>query len=392
MLTNPQVFIWLLLITATIYWVTPARLFRLRAWILIITSSIFIFSVAPYAALGVILTTITIVIVSKCCVGQEDPTKTVFVSIICLLFAFSFARYMSNDLGALITLGLTFSLLRAVALLVNSVRTSTSLTTTDALFFMLFFPLYSSGPIENVDLLNSSQLSNRFSSRIFVRGLMRIAFGLFKVLFIASELVDPWVSSLGDHVYTDVYSGGFIGVLIFSLVSLLFVYLNFSGYSDIAIGSGAVYGLRVRENFNFPFLAKNIIEFWQRWHMSLGAWITSYLYMPLIRNYGKVYISIFVAFVIIGFWHEYSVNYLVWGVGHGLALSVTQWFKRSRNRAKTSSAKNKGELTTMHLVKNRGLAIVFCVLTISYVSVLSTFANSGDLQNGLVYLGHFLTF
>jgi len=126
--------------------------------------------------------------------------------------------------------------------------------------------------------------------------------------------------------------------------------------------------------------------------MSLGAWITSYLYMPLIRNYGKVYISIFVAFVIIGFWHEYSVNYLVWGVGHGLALSVTQWFKRSRNRAKTSSAKNKGELTTMHLVKNRGLAIVFCVLTISYVSVLSTFANSGDLQNGLVYLGHFLTF
>lgn len=392
MLSNPQIFIWLLLITAAIYWSLPAQLSVIRAWVLILTSVIFIFTVAPYAVLCVFIATVFLVLISRKCVLQQDPSKIVFITIVLLLIAFSVARQMSDDLGLLLSLGLTFSLLRAISLLVNSIRTARSPSFTDALLYMLFFPLYSSGPIEKVDSLTSSQLTNSFDGKVFIQGWMRFAFGLFKVSYVAAVIVAPWVSDLGEQIYRETYDGGLGGALIFSLTSLFFVYLNFSGYSDIAIGAGAIYGLKIRENFNYPFLAKNIIEFWQRWHMSLGAWITSYLYMPLIRNYGKVYTSIFVAFVIIGLWHDYSINYLVWGIGHGLALSLTQKFKRSKKVSQKVVAANDNELSISQLCKKNALSTISCLLTISYVSILSTFANSGSLQNGLLYLRQLLTY
>jgi alginate O-acetyltransferase complex protein AlgI len=115
------------------------------------------------------------------------------------------------------------------------------------------------------------------------------------------------------------FLGSWLGVLCFSLQ----IYYDFSSYSDMAIGLGRIFGFRFMENFNYPYIANSIRDFWRRWHISLTTWFRDYLYIPLGGNRRSVhrnYFNLFVIFVLCGLWHGASWNFLIWGLYHGLFL------------------------------------------------------------------------
>jgi len=137
------------------------------------------------------------------------------------------------------------------------------------------------------------------------------------------------------------------------------IYFDFSGYSDIAIGSAKLFGYPVPENFNYPYLQANITQFWRSWHMSLTSWITDYLYIPLggnrhgeLRSYGNR----LVAMTICGLWHGAAFHFMVWGLYHGVALNLYQIYRKTRTRlgwadpSEALPSRVVGALITFHVV------------------------------------------
>jgi alginate O-acetyltransferase complex protein AlgI len=121
------------------------------------------------------------------------------------------------------------------------------------------------------------------------------------------------------------------------------IYFDFSGYSDIAIGSSRFFGIRIMENFNNPYLAPNLSQFWRRWHISLSDWIRDYLFFPLSKLSSTKLWQIFfvpvIAMALCGLWHGPSWNYVIWGVWHGMGLSVLQlWNSYKRNHKRLAKA------------------------------------------------------
>jgi alginate O-acetyltransferase complex protein AlgI len=113
------------------------------------------------------------------------------------------------------------------------------------------------------------------------------------------------------------------------------IYFDFSGYSDIAIGSGYLFGIRLPENFDWPYLSRNIAEFWRRWHISLGRFLFDYVYAPLggsRRGETRAMLNLLVTFAVSGLWHGAAYNFLVWGLWHGVMMIIHRVYRRWENR------------------------------------------------------------
>ncbi|MGI3167281.1 MBOAT family O-acyltransferase [Pseudooceanicola sp. 200-1SW] len=154
----------------------------------------------------------------------------------------------------------------------------------------------------------------------------------------------------------------------------LVLYLDFTGYSDIAIGSGLLFGIRIPENFRWPLVSTSIQEFWQRWHLSLGAFIGTYLFKPIVRQTGKPALGIFLAFLFVGLWHNVSIPYLIWGFGHGAALAITMMLRKA------------GAFKTTSALAARAMQLGGWLFTISFVSFMSSFANQGSLEGPVLFI------
>lgn len=187
--------------------------------------------------------------------------------------------------------------------------------------YVMFYPQLVAGPIERPkELLPQFYIKHKFDDKRVSEGLRRMLFGLFKKLVIADRL-----AILVNHVYGNPHD--YIGFpLILATVAFAFqVYCDFSGYSDIAIGAANVMGFKLRENFNHPYLATSIPDFWRRWHMSLYSWFRDYIYIPLGGNRaGKLLQirNILIVFFVTGLWHGASWNYVVWGLIHGIYMAA----------------------------------------------------------------------
>jgi alginate O-acetyltransferase complex protein AlgI len=185
--------------------------------------------------------------------------------------------------------------------------------------YMMFFPQLIAGPIVRyIDI--EDQLSNRnLNLAKASSGIQRFIFGLSKKVIIANTM-----ASLADQIFavpTDQISAGlsWLGIIAYTLQ----IYFDFSGYSDMAIGLATVFGFHFPENFNYPYIAKSIKEFWRRWHISLSTWFRDFLYIPLGGNKkGKTrtLINLLIVFFCTGFWHGASWNFIVWGLFHGMFL------------------------------------------------------------------------
>lgn len=207
--------------------------------------------------------------------------------------------------------------------------------------YVSFFPQLVAGPIErSTTLLPQFRKVTKFSWDRFNSGMQYVIWGLFKKVVIADRLSQFINEAYNNH---DTYQGSSI----FGLTSLLFafqIYCDFSAYSDIAKGIAKILGYDLMENFNHPFSAKNITDFWRKWHISLSTWLRDYLYTPLAFKYkrwGKkgILLSIFITFILCGAWHGTKVNYLIFGLIQALAMmyELATIEKRSIIRAKMNT-------------------------------------------------------
>jgi alginate O-acetyltransferase complex protein AlgI len=210
----------------------------------------------------------------------------------------------------------------------------------DYAVFVSFFPLLVAGPIERANhLLPQVQKSRFFNYTQAVEGCRLILWGLFKKIVIADSLAGI-VDNIFDH-YTD-YSGAslVLGAIAFSFQ----IYGDFSGYSDIALGTAKLFGFELLSNFKFPYFSRDIAEFWRRWHISLSSWFKDYLYIPLGGSKEgklKAVRNTFIIFLVSGFWHGANWNFVAWGFIHACGFLPLLLMNRNRKHITDVVAENK---------------------------------------------------
>lgn len=196
--------------------------------------------------------------------------------------------------------------------------------------FVSFFPLLVAGPIERAThLLPQIQRERVFNYNKAVDGLRQILWGLFKKVVIADQCAQ-YANTIFNH--SGEYSGStlVLGAIFFTFQ----IYGDFSGYSDIAIGTARLFGIDLLRNFAFPYFSRDIAEFWRRWHISLSTWFRDYLYIPLGGSKGGTWMKVrntFVIFLVSGFWHGANWTFIVWGFLNALYIMPSIIFNTNRN-------------------------------------------------------------
>ena len=247
--------------------------------------------------------------------------------------------------------------------------------------FVSFFPQLVAGPIERATNLLPQFLSKRsFSFDNCIQGLQLVLWGMFKKIVIADSL--GWRV---DYIFDNfqILDGG---ILILGLIYFSFqIYCDFSGYSDIAIGTAKLFGIKLRSNFKFPYFSRNIGEFWRRWHISLSSWFRDYLYIPLggSRKGRRVSIrNIFIIFILSGFWHGAEWRYIMWGLVH--ALLFCPLFLLGKNRRYTNSLVGHNNFPSIKEIFQ--ITITFLTTTLAWV-----FFRSDSIYDAFLYLGNLFT-
>lgn len=194
--------------------------------------------------------------------------------------------------------------------------------------YIILFPKLIAGPIiryhDLADQIKDRQLTDNIDNKL--SGFYRFCIGLAKKVIIANS-----IGKYSDDIFSANISeldtaSAWIGMIAYTFQ----IYFDFSGYSDMAIGLGKIMGFTFPENFNHPYTSQSITEFWRRWHISLGAWMKNYLYIPLggnrVNSPLRLYFNLWLVFLLSGFWHGASWNFILWGVYHGLLLILERLF------------------------------------------------------------------
>ena len=245
------------------------------------------------------------------------------------------------------------------------------------LLFISFFPHLVAGPIiRPKDMLPQLRADPTIDPARGSQGLFLIACGLLKKVVIADYLALNLVDRVFDRA--DWFSGPEVLAGIYGYA--LQIYCDFSGYTDIAIGSALLLGYVLPKNFDSPYQSTSLQEFWRRWHISLSSWLRDYLYVPLGGSRGgafQTYRNLMITMLLGGLWHGASWNFVLWGAMHGGALSVTRMWQRFR---KESPARKPPPSTELLLELLKG------VLTFHYVCLAWVFFRASDFQQAILVL------
>lgn len=306
-----------------------------------------------------------------------------------LLFYFKYANFFIENLNLLLAslgtallpkihvvmpIGISFFTFQSLSYVIDVYRgqVPAQKKVVNVALYVSLFPQLIAGPIVRyIDI--AAEVDHRqttFSS--FADGIRRFIIGLGKKVIIANTMAATADSifSLSTNTISPVVS--WIGIICYTLQ----IYYDFSGYSDMAIGLGKLFGFTFLENFEYPYISKSITEFWRRWHISLSTWFRDYVYIPLGGNRkGKMrtYFNSFVVFFVTGFWHGASWNFIVWGLFHGcfLVLEKAKILDSSRLPVKNDSA---------------GVKVISHLFTMLIVIIGWVFFRSDTLSYAVSYL------
>lgn len=267
-------------------------------------------------------------------------------------------------------IGISFFTFQAISYIVDVYRKDTeySKSVVNVALYIAFFPQLIAGPIVKYRDINK-QIEKRKVNWVKVSdGFKRFIYGLAKKVLVSNVLglcVDTIYSN--DLSFID-YKVAWIGALAYTFQ----IYYDFSGYSDMAIGLGKMFGFDILENFNYPYVSKSISEFWRRWHISLGSWFREYLYIPLGGNRKgeiRTYINLCIVFFLTGLWHGANLTFVFWGLYHGFfriieRLGFDKWLK-----------------------KHDVLATIYCFLVVNFGWVIF---RSTSIINSLRYLARMI--
>ena len=187
--------------------------------------------------------------------------------------------------------------------------------------YVTMFPQLIAGPIVRYVDINEQLRNKNISLSNFTKGVERFIIGLAKKVIIANSF-----ASIADTLFAENYDGLSTPLIWFAIIAYAFqIYFDFSGYSDMAIGLGRMFGFNFLENFNYPYISRSIKDFWRRWHISLSSWFKDYVYISVGGNRkGKLrtYLNLFLVFFVTGLWHGASWNFVVWGLFHGVFIVI----------------------------------------------------------------------
>lgn len=374
MITEFWTLIWVLAFFVPLYWAVPARFKSVRlgvvslvsALLLYLLSPVILATVAAYLCAVIIFaalqrTGVSPVWLKRLSWGFFLPLLAVpYLSVEALTAGLLGSGALSlNGILGFALLGISYTAIRSFMIVRQGLEGKPA-TLSEQITTLLFFGSFTAGPISNAKPWGA--VTDRLSPEMALIALARFLWGAAAFLVLSPALrnlpLQDWTGLSPDSTLM-----GWMNVW----QNFLGIYLDFSGYTHIAIACGLLFGARLPENFNWPLRATSIQEFWQRWHRSLGAFIGTYLFKPMVRSFGKPMLAIFAAFVFVGIWHEATVQYFIWGVGHGAALALNMWWNRRGLPALVPS-------WTRPLSALTGWAF-----TLSYVAMLSAFANADDI-------------
>ena len=254
------------------------------------------------------------------------------------LLAAPFGPNPAHWYGVFLPLGVSFFTFEFIHYAVDRYRGTAERGTLGEYFgFLFFFPTMVAGPIKRYqDFVPCLRNPSRNWAEDWHRGLTRILCGLVKKFAVADVL-----TGLTDHLNAADIARADRGVLVLWLFAYGWkIYFDFSAYSDIAIGSGRLFGLRIPENFDWPYFRTNIAEFWRHWHMSLYKWLVDYVFIPLGGSRGKtafVCRNVILVMLASGLWHGAGLNFVVWGLWHGALLVIHRLWSGGRTKTEPPS-------------------------------------------------------
>lgn len=326
---------WLVALIATVslYWLCPRRW---RQWLLIAITFLFISLKSPESSVILAVFAITTFYLTR---GEKVSGKRALLALVVVFATLAYFKLRLFNAGGragdvianvAIPLGLSYYAFRCAHFIFERYRNTLAQPTfKQYLGYLYFLPTLVVGPINRSKEFFEQTASVTWSPSVLSDGLERILYGYFKVAVLSGFLV---TSVLGGFIldlpaekaalrmYLEIVRDGFN------------LYFLFAGFSDIAIGFGLLLGIRVMENFNWPYIQKNIGDFWRSWHISLSTWCRDYVYFPVLGATRNPYLATLASFVTIGLWHEISFRYIIWGLYHGVGILIWRMF-HERTRA-----------------------------------------------------------
>ncbi len=329
---------------------------RFRALELAVASYVFYAYATPAYAPLLLVLTVAVYFIGRAVRASAHPKRVLalgIVGVVAVLAVFKYAdmavitlNFFRHRLGIppaplpdiMVPLGISFVTFMLIHFLVEMYRKEAAAPTpVEFAAYVSFFPTITAGPIkrypEFVD--NARERTSRPRLDDLAFGFGRIIIGLAKKLVVAdtiyaaakplyqAKLADPVLLFVAIYAYT------------------LYIYFDFAGYSDIAIGTARLFGYRILENFNWPYVRRNLAEFWRNWHMSLTRFITEYVFIPLGGSrVGRVRTAFntLLAMAVSGLWHGAAWHFVVWGLWHGVGLVVARWWRELDGALKRRSA------------------------------------------------------
>lgn len=249
------------------------------------------------------------------------------------LFGTSFE---GSSINIILPVGISFYTFQTMSYTIDAYRKKIEPTTNLLAFsaFVSFFPQLVAGPIERASsFLPQFIKKKQFDYTTAVDGMRQILWGLFKKMIIAdncAEIANTIFNSPADHSASTLV----LGAVFFAFQ----IYGDFSGYSDIAIGTARLFGFNLMKNFSFPYFSRDIAEFWRRWHISLSSWFRDYVYIPLGGSKAsktKQIRNVFIVFIVSGFWHGANWTFIIWGALNALFFLPLLLFKKNRTHLDT---------------------------------------------------------
>jgi len=295
-------------------------------------------------------------------------------------FTFFGARINPSRLNIILPVGISFYTFQTLSYSIDVYKRKLEPTKNIVAFFAFvsFFPQLVAGPIERAtNLLPQFYKKRIFDASKATDGMRQILWGLFKKIVIADNAA-IYVNDIFNNYGN--YSGStlLLGAVFFAFQ----IYGDFSGYSDIAIGTARLFGFNLMQNFAFPYFSRDIAEFWRRWHISLSSWFRDYVYIPLGGSRGRAWMkirNIFVIFIVSGFWHGANWTFIIWGALNAIYFLPLMLLKKNRINTDVIA---KGALFPS-IKELFQIGITFFITVIAWV-----FFRADSLQHAFLYLNN----
>lgn len=398
MLFNSLEFLIFFPIVTVMYFLLPQSW---RWFFLLAASCIFYMAFIPIYIL-ILIVTITIDYAAGIWIEKTSgKSRKLFliISIIstCLvLFVFKYFNFFNSNFGAvakffhwnypigilkiILPIGLSFHTFQSLSYVIEVYRGNQKAERHFGIYslYVMFYPQLVAGPIERPqNLLHQFYEKHYFDYQRVTGGLKLMAWGMFKKVVVADRL-----AIFVNQVYNTPTNYNGLQLITATIFFAYQIYCDFSGYSDIAIGSAQVMGFKLMDNFKRPYFSKSISEFWKRWHISLSSWFRDYLYIPLGGNRvssWRLYFNIFVTFLISGFWHGANWTFIIWGALNGVYLMGGQMTKDLRKKLIRKIKLDK--FPRLH--KCFQIAITFILICFAWI-----FFRANNVKDSFYIIGH----